>query len=1118
MNDSALDQDADARRTALDVTRSFIVQAPAGSGKTGLLIQRYLALLARVEHPERILAMTFTRKAAGEMQERILQSLRAAQSEPEPETEHESLTWRLARDALRRDVASGWNLVSHPARLRVQTIDALCAALMRQAPLTAKLGALPELIERAEGLHIAAAREEVAQASADDPAWRCLLDYLDNDGDVAVALLAGMLGKRDQWLRHLVTRDHGAMRAASERALTAETEGELAALRSLFPQHTIKGLLRLAGFAARNLGAAEHAHTLAGCGAARELPPASADVLPRWRALADWLLTLQGELRKQVGAKQGFPPNNGGGGAASKQAMQALLAELSDVPGLAPALDQVRRLPPPRYEDAAWDFIAALLEVLPRTVARLRTVFGREGVIDFAEATLIALDALGSADAPSDLLLSLDLRVEHLLIDEFQDTSLAQYQLIERISAGWTAGEGRTLFAVGDPMQSIYRFREAEVRLFIEAQQARRIGGVEIEPVTLARNFRSRPELVKWVNRVFPQVLSPRNDPLRGAVAFSEAHAACDPGEGTAVTIELREDPRSEADLVVGYVRSALRSEGRSIAILVRKRLDLDELLPALRAGGIAYAAVEIDRMSERQAILDLVSLTRALIQPDDRLSWFSVLRAPWCGLTLADLFAVDRANVSFPELIAGRAELSDLSADGKLRLERFAQILRPLFEHRGRSSLLTSVRGVWLALGGPACGAESIDLAAADRFFDLLAAQSRGADVADWEAFVDSLANLYAEPEGSVNTPVQIMTLHRAKGLEFDVVVMPGLGRGSKQSDEELLLWRERPAGLLLAPMRSRTPGRSKNEVYEYLRSLAGDEEKAELGRLLYVGCTRAKQRLHLTGVGEVDTRALPAMQWRKPQGGTALEALWEAVMADVAPPVARALAGVPPAAPGRGVPLVRLPLNWRLPAPPAALPTGTEIGIAVPGESIAFDWAREIARSIGTITHAILREIAEDGLSEWNEQRVDALESRVRREFAASGFTPAETHVGTVQVLAALRGTLADARGRWLFDPAHAEAASEYALTGVRGEAVSHVVLDRTFVDSEGVRWIVDFKLSRHEGSDREAFLESEKERYREQLENYARVVRGGESRKIRLGLYFPLLNGWREWEAPA
>ena len=109
----------------------------------------------------------------------------------------------------------------------------------------------------------------------------------------------------------------------------------------------------------------------------------------------------------------------------------------------------------------------------------------------------------------------------------------------------------------------------------------------------------------------------------------------------------------------------------------------------------------------------------------------------------------------------------------------------------------------------------------------------------------------------------------------------------------------------------------------------------------------------------------------------------------------------------------------------------------------------------------------------------------------------------------------TLNDARGRWLFDPGHSDAHSEYALTGMRDGTPVHVVLDRSFVDAEGVRWIVDFKLSQHQGAGREAFLDSEQERYRPQLDAYAEVVRGLGTQPIRLGLYFPLLSGWREWE---
>jgi len=156
-----------------------------------------------------------------------------------------------------------------------------------------------------------------------------------------------------------------------------------------------------------------------------------------------------------------------------------------------------------------------------RAAAQLLVAFSTQGVIDFAQQSLAALAALGTPDAPSDLLLRLDLKVDHLLIDEFQDTSDAQFALLARLTAGWSQGDGRTLFAVGDPMQSIYRFREAEVRLFLDAQANGRICDVPVQFLDLTRNFRSQGLLVAWVNRVFPSVLAPGNDPWRGAVDSS---------------------------------------------------------------------------------------------------------------------------------------------------------------------------------------------------------------------------------------------------------------------------------------------------------------------------------------------------------------------------------------------------------------------------------------------------------------------------------------------------------------------------------------------------------------------------------------------------------------------
>ena len=150
-----LERDIAHRALALDVGQSFLVQAPAGSGKTELLIQRYLALLGIADRPERVLAMTFTRKAAAEMRERIINALRAAAdgAAPPASSDHEEKTRTLAAAALARDRAQGWQLAAHPARLSIYTIDAFCASIVRQAPIATGLGSLPRFEEQAEPLY-----------------------------------------------------------------------------------------------------------------------------------------------------------------------------------------------------------------------------------------------------------------------------------------------------------------------------------------------------------------------------------------------------------------------------------------------------------------------------------------------------------------------------------------------------------------------------------------------------------------------------------------------------------------------------------------------------------------------------------------------------------------------------------------------------------------------------------------------------------------------------------------------------------------------------------------------------------------------------------------------------
>ena len=177
--------DLDIRNQSLNPRQSFIVEAPAGSGKTELLIQRYLKLLGGVSQPEEILAMTFTRKAAGEMKGRIIEALNLAQDVFPPKKEPNKTTWNLAQIALERNKKFGWRLLENPARLRVVTIDSFCSFLTKRTPLLSKMGGPTEIQENIQDLYANTAKQILSKIESDDYQYaelvRALLKHLDND-------------------------------------------------------------------------------------------------------------------------------------------------------------------------------------------------------------------------------------------------------------------------------------------------------------------------------------------------------------------------------------------------------------------------------------------------------------------------------------------------------------------------------------------------------------------------------------------------------------------------------------------------------------------------------------------------------------------------------------------------------------------------------------------------------------------------------------------------------------------------------------------------------------------------------------------------------------------------
>ncbi len=1125
--------DRGEREKALAPDHSFIVQAPAGSGKTGLLTQRYLRLLATVEYPEEIIAITFTRKAVAEMRGRILEALDRAGG-TEPDQAHERLTWRLAREALVRDREQGWELGRNPARLRIQTIDALCASLTRQMPLLSNFGGQPGVAEEPSELYAEAACNTLRSLEEGED-WSepvaGLLRHLNNDIARVEGLLSGMLGRRDQWLRHIVGGDGDRLqRQELEAALERVVTDALELLRGEFPEGLEAPLLDLARYAASNLKeTVDGRHPLLHCLDLRELPGTSSEDLAVWCDLAEFLLTKEGTLRKSVSVRNGFPASGSAPDAEAKRrfkeqkaAFGDLRERLSEQGGWLARLAQVRALPPIRYSDGQWTILKALFRLLHIAVAHLRLVMAERGEVDFIEIAAAALEALGTDEAPTDLALSLDYRIRHLLVDEFQDTSFGQFELLKRLTAGWEPGDGRTLFVVGDPMQSIYRFREAEVGLYLRARHES-IGPVRLTPLTLCVNFRSQEGVVDWVNRAFERVLPQREDIAKGAVTYASSQAAWSELAGRAVSVHpfIGRDDAAEAGRVVALVTRALaEDETGDVAILVRNRSHLKAIVPRLKAAGLRFQAMEVEPLSERPVVHDLKALTRALLHPADRIAWLALLRAPWCGLTLADLLWLsgDEQRLSIWELMQQKERCARLSPEGQICLERLRQILSTAFSERRRRPLRNWIEGVWVALGGPAVLDSATGLEEARMFFELLQSFDDGGELRDFAMLEKAAQRLYAPPDVEADGRILIMTLHKAKGLEFDTVIVPGLGLRPRQDDSALLQWLERTthgghSDLLLAPIKSSVE--DWDPIYRYLRGYEATRGCFEEGRLLYVAATRAKRRLHLLGHTGYDEKN---GQLRPPVQRSLLASLWPAVEEEFqqADTVDHSRDGAEVTAPTL---LRRLPPDWGLPLDRMEQ-FGEEIAIpGIEGETemlpLEFDWAGEAARHVGTLVHRYLQRIAREGVEQWGERRVRTLRPAFGRALANSGVRSGQLEAAATKVETALIRLLSDERGRWLLSSDHVEPKSEYALSAFHQGRLIHIIIDRTFIDREGVRWIIDYKTGVHEGGEPDTFLDREQERYRPQLEGYAALFRKKEQRPLRVALYFPLLSGWREWE---
>lgn len=1095
------------RQLVLDRTKSFAVSAPAGSGKTELLTQRFLSLLSGTNEPEEILAITFTRKAVSEMRERIMEALRLARSTPESESkelpEHRQTTWRLARDALELDDLRGWRLLSNPARLRVMTFDALCTQLVRQLPISSGAGgvaALSEEPERFYELAVDALFERLNDGVEPADDLRKLLALVDYKAEQLKSLLVSVLANREQWRVVFEKLDARPVDLAEQLGDTWHQYAEqkisrLALLLAPFSQSAAE----LLQFASENL-LATGINTGTDWDFGKGLPPPLVSNLGAWKAVARFFITRDGNYRKLVNVKQGFPPKSQNPQHTPEEfkRLREQLEETTDE--LRQMLHELQTFPDLTSSEDSESVQLSVLNVVRYAMALLEVEFRQHQQADFVANSLAALQAIQYDDGIAQ---QLDQRINHLLIDEFQDTSQLQFDLVNLLCKGWSdnLGDQKSLFVVGDAMQSIYAFRNARVGLFMRARE-QGFSGQALQAVNLTRNFRSSRPLVTWVNHCFSRIFPQDSDWRSNRAAHIRSESVLDDVEHSEVVcfnciVDQEQRWAETSDICQKIVALKNTAPEQTVGVLVRNRAQAQELLQAFQQWGIPWLAHEFDLLTNKPVVFDMLLVVHFCLSPAEQQSWYGLLRSPMLGLSNADCWRISQND---QQDLSSRLEVAlndpGFSEESRLRISLLQSALNQHQKTAGRASLHDNALEFWRRLGGHWVYNSADEQRLQTRFFLQLCQLSSHGESLNWERVKRHFMRSYVPVQPSDEFSVEVLTIHKSKGLEFDTVFLPALEKAPRSAEKELMIWQELyhddgSTNLLIGL--NDAAGSHHKDCYEYLRYQARQQQIQETARLLYVACTRARYRLYLyrgiESAVDPDTQDSPANSFA--------QLLWPqlpepAVLLDSAHADGDRQNNEP-ATQGR---LSRQAIE-QLASPQRSVGVATtKLGRmpSAPRKQAMID--AQLARAVGVVAHQYLAFGVPTG--------------------QASDYPP-EHALMTQLKQAGLRNNLAagvewlrrvfyslerDVDNQWIFAATHTECQREVSYS-YQDEGVKRtIVIDRTFVDTQGNRWIVDFKIHLKECMEPEA-LQSLAETHRPQLQRYREVLGGS----ARIAVYFVL-----------
>ncbi|MEA3470220.1 MAG: UvrD-helicase domain-containing protein [Thermodesulfobacteriota bacterium] len=1122
--------DSKERSAALDTNRSHHVESPAGSGKTLLLTTRFLKILGEVNHPREILALTFTEKAAGEMKNRIISYLTRAGRKESPSNTLDAELLGLGEKALKRHEKS-IQIITSSNGLNIMTFHGFFNYLTRRAPLEAGVSPDYEIMdEETKSLLMSEVTEKFFRNTFSYPKNNInrislenrLLNH-NNNWKILEEELKEIIEKRDRFgdlvrfIREAGNRGLSRIPGILEERIRPYIERLLGELRERFMHHDPAA--RWEDFVLHlKEKYAEIATALPS-----SLPNPSWEEIHDWQKIAEILLTKAGTPRKSFGPKNGFYRNFG------KSEWGKAISGME--PDLAKNLSEMMRYPSLDDTESDINALSDFIIVAAAVIEQYETLCRKRHLSDFVSLEQSALRVLNK-DNPSDLHLFLDHRIQHVLIDEFQDTSRIQWNLIKRLCGGWLPGDDRTLFIVGDPKQSIYAFRNAEVALFREAKSGIPLSGHGVLPLTshvLKANFRSSERLIQWTNDLFGKTVMTEPDLDADEISFSPSAPCGKKEDRSLISLNLfanenneraREKEAKWLARSVKYTIDETAGE-KSIAVLLFTRNRLNRYLGAFKDEGVPIQVQEGLSLIERPEIRHLIQAARLIAMPHDDLAWASLLRSPWSWFDISTLLKISRQKPkSWREKIG-------MAAESDQEIRKILDATDRAFLRAGRDPLGTVVRKLWEDLEGPAKTARFYGMAGVAncrQFFRVLEDMEEGIPQQTITRFQRAMEGLYQPADPTVSrSSVQMMTIHRAKGLEFDIVFLPFMD------------WRPLASGPAIPPpyFLERIPGRGGKNViamgtdrrvgepsktYALLKKLRRDRKWGEAKRWFYVASTRARDSLIMSGVAGMkeDRISVPEksiLKWVMDH-----EKINGMAPADIMNGKKRTLS---------------IEVNPEIEPPPAATPDH-ETELSEPCElspqrlTYQTDFPSSLTYDETETTGATdtLRAVSKDAIrgivihramSTYIRKASLPSKKAVRIALVNEGITEKVAEKMAGEILREVGSAVKEPFLAGLIGSSNPIVETEWPIEDMSNERrLRSGIIDLAVFDGK-TWWVVDFKTSRpKEGEKLEVFLKGEEKKYTPQIDNYRSMLKNfinDDSPEIRSGIYLTALQLWME-----